>query len=167
MQFENSLLGSEPCQPVEDESRRIAGRVMNIRRFGKAAFLVLRDRSGDLQVMIRKNVVTGDGWDDFLLVDRGDHVGAAGNMFVTKTGELSVMVSEFRLLTKSLRPLPEKWKGLTDVEQRYRRRYVDLIVNPEARDTFRASEHSTQSSSTTLPILSRWKRPVVGSLVAA
>ena len=131
-------LGSEPCQPVEDESRRIAGRVMNIRRFGKAAFLVLRDRSGDLQVMIRKNVVTGDGWDDFLLVDRGDHVGAAGNMFVTKTGELSVMVSEFRLLTKSLRPLPEKWKGLTDVEQRYRRRYVDLIVNPEARDTFRA-----------------------------
>lgn len=135
---EFAQLGTEPCDPVADQPRRIAGRVMAIRRFGKAAFIVLRDRSGDLQIMVRKNVVEGSGWEDFMLLDRGDHVGAEGALFVTKTGELSLMASQFRLLCKSLRPLPEKWKGLVDVEQRYRRRYVDLIVNTEAREIFRA-----------------------------
>ncbi len=117
---------------------RVAGRLMSRRIMGKASFAHLQDMSGRIQLFVqRDNLPDGiyaefkKGW------DIGDIVGAEGQMFKTKTGELSVRVDEIRLLTKSLRPLPEKFHGLTDQEQRYRQRYLDLIMNEAVRDTFR------------------------------
>ena len=120
------------------ETQTIAGRVMAIRRFGKAAFIKLSGRDGDLQVFLRKNRTDEASWAAFGRLDRGDHVGVRGAPFRTKTGELTLSVDELRLLVKSLRPLPEKWAGLTDAELRFRQRYVDLIVNPKVRETFAA-----------------------------
>jgi lysyl-tRNA synthetase class 2 len=118
-------------------SWRVAGRVIALRSFGKAAFLKLRDRSGDLQVMVRKDVVGEEAFAKvFGRVDLGDIVGVAGTLFRTKTVELTVLAREFRLLSKSIRPLPEKWHGLQDKETRFRQRYVDLIVNPDVRRIF-------------------------------
>ncbi|HIE06539.1 MAG TPA: lysine--tRNA ligase, partial [Desulfarculaceae bacterium] len=114
----------------------IAGRIVSLRTFGKAAFIHLQDRSGKIQAYIRKNLVGDDNYKVFKLLDIGDTVGVSGTIFKTRTGELTVQADAIRLLTKSLRPLPEKWHGLKDVETRYRQRYVDLIVNQEVRDTF-------------------------------
>lgn len=114
----------------------VAGRVIARRSFGKAAFVQLQDRKGRLQLYVKKDVVGDEAFENFELFDIGDIVGAVGRPFRTKTGELSLNVSNIRLLTKSLLPLPEKFHGLTDVETRYRQRYVDLIVNPEAREVF-------------------------------
>ena len=111
---------------------------MGLRRFGKAAFLVLSDRSGRLQAYMKKDHLGEEAYDLFLKsVDAGDIVWVEGPLFLTRTGELTVEAARFRLLTKSIRPLPEKWHGLTDVETRYRQRYVDLIVNEEVREIFR------------------------------
>lgn len=118
------------------EHLRIAGRIMIIRGHGKAAFAVFRDKTGDIQLYFRKDQLTETEWKLFKLLDIGDIVGIEGDVFTTHTGELTVRVLSFTLLSKSLRPLPEKWHGLTDKEQRYRQRYVDLIVNPDVRDTF-------------------------------
>ncbi|AJF06897.1 lysine--tRNA ligase [Geoalkalibacter subterraneus] len=115
---------------------RIAGRIMARRDFGKAAFIQLQDRGGRLQVYVARDKVGEDAFEVFRKLDLGDVVGVAGHPFRTKTGELSLRAEEIRLLTKSLRPLPEKWHGLTDVETRYRQRYLDLMVNPEVRDVF-------------------------------
>jgi lysyl-tRNA synthetase class 2 len=115
----------------------VAGRLMNVRDIGKLAFGVLSDWSGSIQLFVQKNVL-GDRFDDFTALDAGDWVGATGEVITTKRGELSVRVESFELLTKGLRPLPEKWHGLQDVETRHRRRYVDLIVNHEMRDILRA-----------------------------
>lgn len=115
---------------------RMAGRIMIIRGHGKAAFAVLRDKTGDIQIYFRKDAVTETEWKLFKLLDIGDIIGLEGDVFTTHTGEVTVRVLKFTILSKSLRPLPEKWHGLTDKEQRYRQRYVDLIVNPEVRDTF-------------------------------
>ncbi len=114
----------------------VAGRVMTPRKFGKAAFVHLQDASGRIQVYLKKDIL-GDSFPVAKKLDEGDIIGIKGVLFRTKTGELTVEAREFKLLTKSLRPLPEKWHGLKDVELRYRRRYVDLIVNPEVKDTFR------------------------------
>ena len=103
---------------------------------GKASFAQLQDHTGRIQLFLQKDAL-GDTYDAFKGWDVGDIVGAEGILMRTKTGELSVKVDALRLLTKSLRPLPDKWHGLADVEQRYRQRYVDLIVTPEARDAFR------------------------------
>lgn len=116
---------------------RIAGRVMARRDFGKAAFLQLQDGSGRLQVYVARNLVGEDVFELFRKIDIGDVIGVAGAPFRTKTNELSLRAAEFKLLTKSLLPLPEKWHGLTDVETRYRQRYLDLIVNPDVKDVFR------------------------------
>jgi len=116
---------------------RIGGRIMARRDFGKAAFLQLQDRSGRLQVYVGRDQIGEDNFEQFKKLDLGDIVGVVGSPFRTKTGELSLRASELRLLTKSLLPLPEKWHGLTDVETRYRQRYLDLLVNPEVRETFR------------------------------
>ncbi|HWR58741.1 MAG TPA: lysine--tRNA ligase [Thermodesulfovibrionales bacterium] len=113
----------------------IAGRIVAMRDFGKAAFAHVQDSSGKLQVYFRKDVL-GNGYSIVKKLDIGDIVGVRGNLFRTKTNELTLQVDSFRLLTKSLRPLPEKWHGLRDIETRYRQRYVDLIVNPEVRKTF-------------------------------
>ena len=115
---------------------RLAGRIMIRRGQGKAAFCVLRDQEGDLQLYFRKDELSETDWALFKLVDIGDILGVEGIVFVTNTGELTVRVTHFTMLSKSLRVLPEKWHGLTDKEQRYRHRALDLIMNPEVRGTF-------------------------------
>jgi lysyl-tRNA synthetase class 2 len=115
----------------------LAGRVMALRSFGKAAFLKLADRSGTLQVFVQKDALGGEEFDVFRkFIEVGDLVGVRGRPMRTRTGELTIQADLARLLTKSIRPLPEKWHGLKDVEIRYRRRYLDLIVNPEVRQVF-------------------------------
>lgn len=128
-------LSREELEALAD-SFELAGRVMAVRSFGKSAFLLLRDHSGELQVYVQKGHLQemGDAFLDNL--DVGDLVFVKGKMFRTKTDELSLKASELVIITKSLQTLPEKWHGLTDVETRYRRRYVDMIANPEVKDTF-------------------------------
>ncbi len=114
----------------------LAGRVMARRDFGKAAFIQVQDRKGRIQVYVARDRVGEELFDKFRKFDLGDVVGFTGEPFRTKTGELSLRADQIRILTKSLQPLPEKWHGLTDVEIRYRQRYVDLMVNPEVREVF-------------------------------
>jgi len=115
---------------------RVSGRIMAIRRMGKASFFHIQDRRAQLQVYIQQNQVGEQAYSLFRALDIGDIVGVTGHLFRTKTRELTVEAQELRLLTKCLRPLPEKWHGLADVEARYRQRYVDLMVNPEVREVF-------------------------------
>ena len=115
----------------------LAGRVVAIRDFGKSLFFHLMDRTGKIQGYVRKDVAGEDSLNLFKnYVDVGDFIGIKGTLFKTKTGELTISVKDFQILTKALRPLPEKWHGLKDVETRYRQRYLDLISNPQARDIF-------------------------------
>src|SRR6185312_12193628 len=114
---------------------RIAGRLLGKRVMGKASFARVQDMTGSIQLFLQAGAL-GESYDAFKGWDVGDIVGVEGTLMRTKTGELSVAAESIRLLTKSLRPLPDKWHGLADVEQRYRQRYVDLIVTPEARRTF-------------------------------
>jgi lysyl-tRNA synthetase class 2 len=125
------------AETFETLARRVsvAGRLMAKRVMGKASFVQIQDMSGRLQLFLQSNAL-GDVYDAFKGWDVGDIIAAEGVLTRTKTGELSVKADVLRLLTKSLRPLPDKWHGLSDVEQRYRQRYVDLIVTPEARDVF-------------------------------
>jgi lysyl-tRNA synthetase class 2 len=122
---------------IEAAARRVSigGRVLAKRIMGKASFVQIQDMSGRIQLFLQQAAL-GDTYDAFKSWDVGDIVGAEGVLMRTKTGELSVKVEKLRLLTKSLRPLPDKWHGLSDVEQRYRQRYVDLIITPEARRVF-------------------------------
>ncbi|GAM07946.1 lysine--tRNA ligase [Geobacter sp. OR-1] len=122
--------------PEQSATYVVAGRIIARRSFGKAAFVQLQDRKGRLQIYVRKDTLGEEGFANFDSFDIGDIIGAEGWPFRTKTGELSLHVTSIRLLTKSLLPLPEKFHGLTDVETRYRQRYVDLIVNPEVREVF-------------------------------
>jgi lysyl-tRNA synthetase class 2 len=121
----------------------IAGRMMFKRVMGKASFAKLKDRTGLMQVFLQSEAL-GATYDEFKGWDVGDILGAEGTLFKTKTGELSIRVEKLRLLVKSLRPLPDKWHGLADVEQRYRQRYVDLIVNDDSRQVFRARNRIVQ-----------------------
>ncbi len=114
----------------------VAGRIMSKRVMGKASFCHIRDRAGTLQAYVARDSVGTDGYASFKKYDVGDIVGIEGRVFVTKTGEPSVHAEKLTLLAKALRPLPEKFHGFTNQEQRYRQRYVDLIVNPEVKDTF-------------------------------
>jgi len=115
----------------------IAGRVISLRDFGKSTFIHLQDRKGRIQVYLRKDKLGADTYQLVKkMVDMGDFLGIAGTAFVTHSGELTLLADECRLLSKSLRPLPEKWHGLQDIELRYRQRYLDLIVNSEARAAF-------------------------------
>jgi len=115
----------------------VAGRMMSRRVMGKASFAGLRDVSGNIQLFVQKGQTGDEAYADFKGWDIGDIIGAEGILFITKTGELSVKVNKLHLITKSLRPLPEKFHGLSDQETRYRQRYVDLIMNEETRATFR------------------------------
>ena len=115
----------------------VAGRMMVKRVMGKASFIKLQDRTGQMQVRLERDRLPEGLYQHFKKWDVGDILGASGNLFKTKTGELTVMADELRLLTKSLRPLPEKFHGLADHEIRYRQRYVDLIMNEDTRDVFR------------------------------
>jgi len=118
------------------ETVTVAGRIVAIRDQGKVAFVVLRDATGDLQLFCRVNALGDERFAALKELDLGDWVGATGTVLRTRRGELSIAPDAVTLLSKSLRPLPEKFHGLTDTETRYRQRYVDLIVNPEVRDTF-------------------------------
>jgi len=118
------------------ESFTIAGRILAIRNFGKASFLHIQDRKGKIQVYIQKDRVGEETFQIFKLLDIGDFVGLTGKLFRTKTQELTLEVHTLKPLVKSLRPLPEKWHGLTDVETRYRHRYLDLIANPRVKEIF-------------------------------
>lgn len=115
----------------------VAGRLMARRDFGKAAFVRLTDRSGEIQLFVQKNALGEEGFAAYKDLDIGDVIYAEGTLFKTKTDELSVKTSQLKLLTKSLRPLPEKFHGLTDVETRYRQRYLDLMTSAESREVFR------------------------------
>ena len=117
-------------------SYRIAGRIVAIRAFGRATFFVLKDLSGSLQLYVQRDALGVETYDAVKGYDLGDIVGAEGALFRTRTGELTLRCTAIRLLVKALRPLPEKWHGLTDVETRYRQRYVDLSVNDDVRRTF-------------------------------
>lgn len=119
------------------EQVRIAGRMMSVRVMGKSIFAHLQDEVGRIQVYVKKDEVAEDQFKLFKKADIGDIYGFVGKMFRTKMGEPTLQVTELTLLAKSLRPLPEKWHGLQDKETRYRRRYVDLMVNPEVKDVFR------------------------------
>ncbi|MCL2177019.1 MAG: lysine--tRNA ligase [Firmicutes bacterium] len=151
--FEKSHLASEILggfAQLDGQAVSIAGRIVSRRIMGKASFFHLLDESGKIQVYInsevdaaakvksgaRKEVNFRGSYDDFLSFDIGDIVGLSGRVFKTKTGETSVYASEITLLAKGLLPLPEKWHGLTDVDTRYRQRYVDLIANPQVKETF-------------------------------
>ena len=127
------------------EEITIAGRLMAIRGHGKASFSVLMDRSGRIQIYFKLDVLGEEKYSQFKLLDIGDIIGVKGKVFRTRRGELTVRVDDFDLLSKSLRPLPEKFHGLTDTEIRYRQRYVDLIMNPEVMNTFVARTNIMKS----------------------
>ncbi|MBV8051447.1 MAG: lysine--tRNA ligase [Acidobacteriaceae bacterium] len=124
---------------------RIAGRIMAIRLMGKAGFAHLQQEGQKLQIYVKKDAVGEKGFELYKLLDLGDHIGVSGYLFRTRTGELTVHAEEITFLSKDLLPLPEKWHGLTDVELRYRQRYVDLIMNPEVREVFLKRSKLVQS----------------------
>lgn len=121
---------------AEELHVKAAGRIMSVRNMGKTIFADLRDGSGRIQLFVNKNHLGEDAFDAFKFVDLGDHVGVEGELFTTRTGEISIRVATWTLLSKALQQPPEKFHGLQDVEDRYRQRYFDLIANPESRDRF-------------------------------
>jgi lysyl-tRNA synthetase class 2 len=123
-------------EAMEGREVMAAGRIMSRRIQGKAGFAHIQDNTGQIQVYARLNDIGRDAYELFSKLDIGDIIGVAGKVFKTRMGEITISINELTLLSKSLRPLPEKWHGLKDVELRYRQRYVDLIVNPEVKETF-------------------------------
>lgn len=123
-------------ESMEGQKVSLAGRIMSKRGMGKASFCDIQDRYGRIQLYVRINEIGEESYEDFKKYDIGDIVGVEGEVFKTHKGEISIKAQKIVLLAKSLRPLPEKWHGLKDVELRYRQRYVDLIVNPEVKKTF-------------------------------
>ena len=158
-----------------DSSRinvRVAGRIMAIRLMGKAGFAHLQQGGQKLQIYVKKDAVGDQGFDLYKLLDLGDHIGVSGYLFRTRTGELTVHVEQITFLSKDLLPLPEKWHGLTDVELRYRQRYVDLVMNPEVRDVFLKRSKLIQSVRRTLEghgfieVETPMMQPIAGGAVA-
>ena len=117
-----------------DDTAKVAGRIMFIRKMGKASFFSIQDKTGNIQIYISVNDIGEEAYNLFKSADIGDIVGVYGKVMKTKTGEVTIKCLEYTHLVKALRPLPEKFHGLTDVEERYRRRYVDLIMNDESRN---------------------------------
>src|SRR6266571_3348938 len=139
--FKNKLAPTEKCAEaranyVEGREVAVAGRLTAHRDMGKSMFIDVRDQSGRLQVYAQKNILGDEQFDIFRHVDLGDFVGARGTLFTTKMGEISIRLTSFVILTKALRPPPEKWHGLADTEIRYRQRYLDLVANPEVKEVF-------------------------------
>ncbi|HNF78367.1 MAG TPA: OB-fold nucleic acid binding domain-containing protein, partial [Thauera aminoaromatica] len=143
----DELYGDKDAESLEATpvEVKVAGRIMLKRIMGKASFVTIQDLSGRIQLYVQRDGVGEDVYAQFKTWDIGDIVGCVGTVFKTKTGELTVKAAEIRLLTKSLRPLPDKFHGLTDVEQKYRQRYVDLIMNEQSRFTFVARSRMVQS----------------------
>jgi len=128
--------GNLKAEEKTRETVTLAGRILSLRRMGKASFADIKDETGKLQIYIREDVLGEGNYEIFRKLDIGDFVGVTGRVFSTKTGELSIQVENILLLAKSLRPLPEKWHGLRDIETRYRQRYMDLVVNEEVKGVF-------------------------------
>jgi lysyl-tRNA synthetase class 2 len=151
---------------------RVAGRIMALRLMGKAGFAHLQQDGKKLQIYVKKDAVGDKGFELYKLLDLGDHIGVSGYLFRTRTGELSVHVEEITFLSKDLLPLPEKWHGLTDVELRYRQRYVDLVMNPEVREVFLKRTKLVQSMRRTLDahgfveVETPMMQPIAGGAVA-
>jgi lysyl-tRNA synthetase, class II len=151
---------------------RVSGRIMAIRLMGKAGFAHLQQGGRKLQIYVKKDAVGDRGFDLYKLLDLGDHVGVSGYLFRTRTGELSVHVEEIAFLSKDLLPLPEKFHGLTDVELRYRQRYLDLVMNPEVREIFLKRTKLVQSMRRTLDahgfieVETPMMQPIAGGAVA-
>ena len=122
---------------LTDDDFAVAGRIVDFRSFGKMAFVKLLDRSGQIQVQIRKDLLGEAAFALWKKAERGDFIGVVGSPAIMKTGELTIVAESVQILTKATRPLPEKFHGLSDTEVRYRQRYVDLVVNPEVREVFR------------------------------
>ncbi|MCQ2359822.1 MAG: OB-fold nucleic acid binding domain-containing protein, partial [Phascolarctobacterium sp.] len=121
---------ADQFEELDEKEVKLAGRVMAIRGHGKTCFMDMRDISGRIQLYVRKDVLGEEAYKIIKMMDIGDIVGVTGTVFRTHMGEVSIKVTALEVLSKSLRPLPEKWHGLKDVEMRYRQRYVDLIMNP-------------------------------------
>jgi lysyl-tRNA synthetase class 2 len=151
---------------------RIAGRMMAIRLMGKAGFAHIQQGGKKLQIYVKKDAVGEKGFELYKLLDLGDHIGASGYLFRTRTGELTLHVEELTFLSKDLLPLPEKWHGLTDVELRYRQRYVDLVMNPEVREVFLKRTKMIQSMRRTMEshgfieVETPMMQPIAGGAVA-
>jgi len=140
--WEQTHVSSEAFGMLKEEDETgpevsVAGRIMAFRLMGKAAFLKLLDREGKIQIYVRRDEIGDDEYAAFKKLDLGDFIGVRGPLFRTKTGEVTVRAKEYRLLAKALRPLPEKWHGLSDNDQIYRQRYLDLVVNDDSRERFR------------------------------
>ncbi len=151
---------------------RVAGRIMAIRLMGKAGFCHLQQDGKRLQIYVKKDAVGEKGFELYKLLDLGDHIGVSGYLFRTRTGELTVHVEEITFLSKDLLPLPEKFHGLTDVELRYRQRYVDLVMNPEVREVFLKRSKLVQSLRRTMEahgfieVETPMMQPIAGGAVA-
>ncbi|HWW13658.1 MAG TPA: lysine--tRNA ligase [Candidatus Dormibacteraeota bacterium] len=151
---------------------RVAGRIMAIRLMGKAGFCHLQQDGKRLQIYVKKDAVGDQGFELYKLLDLGDHIGVSGYLFRTRTGELTIHVEEITFLSKDLLPLPEKFHGLTDVELRYRQRYVDLVVNPEVREVFLKRSKLVQSLRRTMEargfveVETPMMQPIAGGAVA-
>jgi lysyl-tRNA synthetase class 2 len=166
--------GDLSAEELDEQGRevKVAGRMLAKRVMGKASFAKIQDRSGQLQLFVQRNLLGEDLYTDFKSWDRGDIIAARGRLFKTKTGELSVWVEQLRPLTKSLRPLPEKFHGLSDQETRYRQRYVDLIINDDTRETFRirsktlASIRSQLDARSFMEVETPMLHPIPGGAVA-
>jgi len=124
------------CDALLEQNISIAGRIISRRIMGKASFAHMRDSTGDIQLYLKRDDVGDDAYQSFKNSDLGDILGVKGYIFKTRTGEVSIHVKEVLLLSKCLKPLPEKWHGLQDADLRYRQRYLDMIVNPQVKDTF-------------------------------
>jgi lysyl-tRNA synthetase class 2 len=151
---------------------RVAGRILAIRLMGKAGFAHIQQDGKRLQIYVKKDAVGEKSFELYKLLDLGDHIGASGYLFRTRTGELSIHVEDLTFLSKDLLPLPEKWHGLTDVELRYRQRYVDLVMNPEVREVFIKRSKLVQSmrqymdSQGFIEVETPMMHPIAGGAVA-
>lgn len=123
-------------EQLENQHVRLAGRIMSIRGHGRASFMDMQDASGRIQLYFRQDILGPEHYELLALLDLGDFIGVGGTIFRTHRGEITVKADEVAILAKALRPLPDKWHGLKDVDARYRQRYLDLIVNPQVRETF-------------------------------
>jgi lysyl-tRNA synthetase class 2 len=163
-----------PAEQLENPriNVRVAGRIMAIRLMGKAGFAHLQQDGQRLQIYVKKDAVGEKGFELYKLLDLGDHIGVSGYLFRTRTNELSVHADEITFLSKDLLPLPEKWHGLTDVELRYRQRYVDMVMNPEVREVFLKRSKLVQSIRQTLnaqgfvEVETPMMQPIAGGAVA-
>jgi lysyl-tRNA synthetase, class II len=164
----------KPAEQLETArvNLRVAGRIMAIRLMGKAGFAHLQQSGQRLQIYVKKDAVGEKGFELYKLLDLGDHIGVSGYLFRTRTGELSIHADEITFLSKDLLPLPEKWHGLTDVELRYRQRYLDMIMNPEVREVFLKRSKLVQSLRRSLDaqgfieVETPMMQPIAGGAVA-